>query len=156
MIEILIPGFKTLRIDHLVLDFNGTLARDGRLLEGVRERLITLSHSVTVHVLTADTFGEVDREVAGIPCHVAVIPKGDEAVSKRNYVHRLGTEGVVCVGNGRNDRLMLGNAAVGIAVIQAEGCAREALMAADVVTTSILSGLDLMVHPKRLMATLRS
>lgn len=40
MIEIEIPGGETLRLEHLVLDFSGTLARDGRLLPGVRERLL--------------------------------------------------------------------------------------------------------------------
>ncbi len=155
MLEIVIPGFQTLRVDHLVLDFNGTLAHDGRLLEGVRERLCALSRSLTVHVLTADTFGNVDRELAGIPCQVVVIPSGDEAEAKRGYVHRLGCSTAVCVGNGRNDTLMLRDAALGLVVIQGEGCAYEALAAADVVLTNILDALDLMVRPRRLTATLR-
>lgn len=31
MIDIEIPGFAHLQLDHLVLDYNGTLARDGIL-----------------------------------------------------------------------------------------------------------------------------
>jgi soluble P-type ATPase len=38
-----IPGFRTLRISELVLDYNGTLALDGRLLRGERARLEILS-----------------------------------------------------------------------------------------------------------------
>ena len=34
-----IPGSPPLRIRHLVLDLNGTLALDGRLLPGVAEAL---------------------------------------------------------------------------------------------------------------------
>ena len=37
MIEIDVPGFGALRLEHLVLDYNGTLACDGMLLEGVHE-----------------------------------------------------------------------------------------------------------------------
>jgi soluble P-type ATPase len=156
MIEIPVPGFKTLRIEHLVLDYNGTLARDGRLIDGVRERLIVLSRSLELHVLTADTHGNVVREIAGIPCGVTVISRENEAESKLAYIHEIGYENVICIGNGRNDRLMLTNASLGIGVIQAEGCAREALLAAQVVATSILDALDLIIHPLRLMATLRS
>lgn len=34
MVEIDIPGFRTLRLEHLVLDVNGTLALAGGLLAG--------------------------------------------------------------------------------------------------------------------------
>jgi soluble P-type ATPase len=156
MLEIPVPGFKTLRIDHLVLDYNGTLACDGRLIDGVRERLLAVSRSLELHVLTADTHGNVAREIAGIPCGVTVIPRENEAESKLSYMNKLGHNNTVYIGNGRNDRLMLNNASLGIAVIQTEGCAREAILAADVVTTSILDALDLIIHPLRLIATLRS
>ena len=43
MIDIRIPGFKQVTVEHLVLDFNGTLACDGILAEGVRELLVRLS-----------------------------------------------------------------------------------------------------------------
>ena len=39
MLEIDIPGWGRLELASLVMDYNGTLARDGVLLEGVRERL---------------------------------------------------------------------------------------------------------------------
>ena len=62
----------------------------------------------------------------------------------------------MAVGNGRNDRLMLKEAALGIAVLQAEGAAAEALLAADVVAPDILAALDLLLAPEGLIATLRS
>ncbi len=45
MIEVNVPGFGNLRLQHLVLDYNGTLSRDGGLLEGVREALLALATS---------------------------------------------------------------------------------------------------------------
>jgi soluble P-type ATPase len=62
----------------------------------------------------------------------------------------------VALGNGRNDRLMLKEAALGIALLQAEGAAVEALLAADVVAPDILVALDLLLAPDGLIATLRS
>ena len=70
-------------------------------------------------------------------------------------ITRLGRQATVCVGNGRNDRLMLKEAALGIAVMLDEGIAAEALLAADVVCRDILSALALLLHPLRLVATLR-
>jgi soluble P-type ATPase len=62
---------------------------------------------------------------------------------------------VVAIGNGANDAAMLSTAALGIAVLGPEGTARESIEAADVVVTSIEIGLDLLLNPRRLVATLR-
>lgn len=156
MIEIRIPGHGLLRLEHVILDYNGTLACDGILLPGVRERLEVLSRSVKIHVLTADTFGTVRSQLADIPCEVAVLPEGEQDRGKLQYLETLIPECVVCIGNGRNDRLMLKNAALGIAVILDEGAASSALEAADVICTSISAALDLLIRPLRLVATLRS
>ena len=70
-------------------------------------------------------------------------------------MRRLGAEKVVAFGNGNNDRKMLEAARVGMAVSQGEGCAVDALMAADVHVASAGIGLDLLLHPKRLKASSR-
>lgn len=57
MLKIVIPGNVTLGLQHLVLDFNGTLACDGELLDGLKPRLDNLSRHLDIHVVTADTFG---------------------------------------------------------------------------------------------------
>jgi len=155
MIVIRIPGFKELRLSHLVLDYNGAIAVHGRLLQGVLEKLAALAPGLAIHILTADTFGTVRDQVAHLPTDLVVIPSGDQAEAKGAYVRRLGGEAVAAVGNGRNDRLMLKEAALGIAVLQAEGAAVQALMAADVVVPGILEALDLLLTPAALTATLR-
>jgi len=43
MLEIDIPGYRALRLVHLVLDYNGTLACDGALVDGVGDRLAALA-----------------------------------------------------------------------------------------------------------------
>jgi len=82
------------------------------------------------------------------------VAPGDEAEQKRSLVERLGAERVVAIGNGANDAGMLQAAALGIAVLGPEGLAGEAWQAADVVA-GIHQALDLLLHPRRLVATLR-
>ena len=156
MIEIKIPGHQTLALEHLVLDYNGTIAFDGGLIDGVKETLTELSQMLTVHVITADTFGSVKKAVADIDCNLALIPLDRQDVAKLEYVKKLGSEKTVSMGNGANDRLMLKASALGVAVLQGEGAAFETLASADVVCTDILSALSLLNHPLRLIATLRS
>lgn len=156
MISIDIPGFGKLELAHLVLDYNGTLALDGGLLPGVAEALSCLAASIRIHVVTADTFGVARRELAGLPIELTITPADGQADAKLQFVSALGANTVVAIGNGRNDHKMLGAAALGIALVQGEGGATEALASADLASTSVLDALELLRNPKRLVATLRS
>jgi len=156
MIEVDIPGFKLLRLAHLVLDYNGTLAVDGELIAGVAERLNHLASMLSIHVITADTFGKAAVRLEGVSCRLSVLPADEQDIAKLAYVNELGTAGTVCIGNGRNDRLMLAGSALGIAVVLQEGASSLSLAAADIVCADILSALDLLTHPLRLTATLRA
>ena len=156
MLRITIPGFRETNLTDLILDYNGTLARDGEFIVGVTERLHELSGSLHIHILTADTFGKAADEVADLPCKLSVLGPGDHAQAKLDYINKVGAAGAVSIGNGRNDRLMLEGSVLSIAVIQTEGAAVETLTSADIAVFSILDALDLLTHPKRLVATLRS
>ena len=156
MISLEIPGYGPLTIDHLVLDYNGTLAVDGELLPGVDAALDALSEKVKVHVVTADTFGKAAAGLKGINCQLTVLATGRQDRAKVDFVNGLGAERTACIGNGRNDALMLEAAGLGIAVILAEGAAAVSLQAADIVCTDIVAALSLLMQPLRLTATLRS
>ncbi len=155
MIRASIPGFGDLQLEHVVFDYNGTLAIDGVLIPGVREEISALSSLLQVRVVTADTFGTAERELRGLPCTMTVLSQDGQDMAKRDYVIALNPKRCVCIGNGRNDREMLRIATLGIALIQAEGAAAESLAAANVVCSSVIDALDLLQNPKRLMATLR-
>ncbi|MCE5335886.1 MAG: ATPase P [Desulfobacteraceae bacterium] len=156
MLETTIPGFGPLEADYLVLDLNGTLAADGILLEGVKERLNDLARLVSVIVVTADTFGLVRRELAGVDCKTELLTENDQDIKKAALIDRLGADRCVAIGNGRNDSLMLNRARLGICVVQQEGAASKTLAASDVICTDIRDALDLLRFPKRLTATLRT
>lgn len=155
MLTIEIPDFPPLQLEHLVLDYNGTLAADGRMLDGVRERLVQLSASLQLHVVTGDTFGTAREALQGLPCNVTRLGESGQRELKRHYINALTPTRVVCVGNGRNDHDMMTVAALAIAVVQLEGASAETLMAAHVVARGICDALDLLLQPKRLVATLR-
>jgi len=155
MIELDIPDFGSVRLEHLVMDYNGTLAVDGRFIPGVRKRLRRLSKKLTLHILTADTFGLVSRQAAGLPCRVKIVSSEKQSNEKLKYVKELGADNTAAIGNGRIDRLMLKGAKIGIACILKEGGASECLTAADVIAANINDALDLFLNPLRLKATLR-
>jgi soluble P-type ATPase len=156
MLEIEIPGFGLVRLKHLVSDFTGTLSVDGRLLPGVKERLNKIAKFLTIHVLTSDTFGKAKSELRGVHCETHILKEGaHHDLQKEEYVKKLGASSVVAFGNGNNDRRMLKAARLGIAVTEGEGCAVDAIRAADIHVPSAKAGLDLLLNPKRCKATLR-
>lgn len=156
MLKITIPDYGQLQLQHLVLDFNGTLACDGKLLPGAAQRLNQLAEQLRVHIITADTFGSVAEETSAFSRELVVISPSSQDKAKDDYVRQLGPATVIAVGNGRNDRLMLKSAVLGIATVQTEGAATEAIQSADLLVPDILAALDLLINPKRLIATLRN
>lgn len=156
MLELDIPGYGMLSLEHLVLDVNGTIAGGGELLPGVAEGLAALDGVLRPVAITADTHGTAAAlgEQLGVDVHI--IASGWEAGDKLALVQELGPDAVVAIGNGANDALVLRACAVGICVLGTEGAARAALEAADVIVPSISCALELLSDPRRLMATLRT
>jgi len=155
MFEINIPSRGLLRLQYLVLDLNGTIALDGELLPGVSRRLEKLTTLLETWLVSADTQGTLSDLAASLKVRSKRLDSGDEAAQKRAFIEELGAEGVAAVGNGANDAAMLGRARLGIAVMGHEGLAAECLTAADLIVPSIESALDLLLFPRRLLATLR-
>ncbi len=155
MIEIDIPGFGMVRLEHLVSDFTGTLSNDGILIPEVEARLNKLAEVLKVHILTADTFGKARAALKDVKCALHILTGENHDMQKEEFVNKLGADKVVALGNGKNDRKMLKAAKIGIAVTEGEGCAVDAIMAADIHVRAALDGLDLLLNTKRCKATLR-
>lgn len=151
-----IPGWESnAELRHLVLDLNGTLALDGVLLPGVAERIAALRPQLHIHLLTANTHGAAEALADSLGIGRHLLKPGAGSAQKQAFVEALGAESVVAMGNGRNDAAMLDVARIGIAVIGREGASTAALNAADLVVGDINDGLDLLLHPRRLLASLR-
>lgn len=152
MLKIEIPQRGTLELLHAVFDINGTLAVNGLPVPGTIDHLQQLSLSLSIHLLTAGTHGNLDtlRSIFSFP--LRQIETGEDKV---RFVQELGPASVVAFGNGANDAGMLRLAALGIAVLGEEGVALTALQAADVLAHGPISAINLLLQPKRLIATLR-
>jgi P-type E1-E2 ATPase len=155
MIKFNVPGIGEYELEHLVMDVNGTLAVDGQLIDGVAEKIASLRNQLTIHLLTADTHGKqmvIDRQ---LDLTAARIAAGNEAAQKAEYVRKFGSEKVVAIGQGANDAEMLAAAHLGICVMSIEGVAKDTLLAADLIAPDILSALELLEKPLRIVASLR-
>jgi P-type E1-E2 ATPase len=155
MLEIIIPGQQTLHLEYLVCDINGTLTLDGQLLPGVAPALDSLKSILEIHLLSADTLRRADDIAISLGVRLQKIAPGSEALNKADYIHELGPERTVAIGQGANDAQMLQQAALGICVLSPEGTAVKTLTSADVVVPDILSALTMLQTPMRIAATLR-
>lgn len=155
MLKIRIPGREEMTLRHLILDYNGTIAEDGEIIEGIRPRLAELSKDLAVYVITADTHGTAAKKCEGLPLQVLTFPTTEVGAIKAEEVRRLGG-GVAVIGNGFNDILMSDAADLSVCVIGKEGCCAALLAHTDVAVTSVEDALDLLLKPSRLCATLRT
>ena len=156
MLSFNIPGYEQININHLVLDYNGTIAFDGILIQGIESLILDLAKNLEIHVITADTFGTVEKELDHLPVLVTVIPKDNQIEAKKDFISKLSSENVISIGNGRNDQEMLGTSALGILVINQEGASIQSLLKADIICNSIIDDIELLLNKNRLVATLRS
>lgn len=144
-----------IEIKNIVCDYNGTIAKDGIVLEQIQEFFGQLSKSYKIFVITADTFGSVQAQIEGFGVEIKILSSNDHTKEKSDFIQELGEKNVVAIGNGNNDALMLKKAAIGIAILGDEGCSKEALMSADIICKSIIEAFELILQPKRFIATLR-
>jgi soluble P-type ATPase len=123
-----IPGFGTREIRTVVSDYTGTLSCGGRLAVGLREKLLTLQQSVDIRVISADSFGTANEELAGI-VKPDILRTNKHDAEKQDYVNTFDLKHVAAFGNGNNDRLLLKTVKEGgglaISVDNGEGCARR-------------------------------
>jgi soluble P-type ATPase len=155
MIRISIPGWGDMEIENIVLDLNGTIATDGRIPSEVKEKISSLSHGAKIYLLTADTQGTASEESSDVNAELLKVSERDSTDVKLRVMESLDPARTVAIGNGNNDRLILREAALGIAVIGDEGLSVSAIKNADIVVKNISDALDLFLKPKRLTATLR-
>lgn len=156
MIDITIPGRGNYTIENLILDLNGTIALDGRIIKGVREKVAKLSQKLDVIVVTADTNKNAEELLRDLPVTLYKIKEANENDQKLELLINKGKDNTMSIGNGCNDVSMLKESAIGICVLGKEGASGEAMITSDLVVTAINDALDLLLKPNRLRATLRS
>ena len=123
--------------------------------ESVKILIREIATHLEVFVLTADTHGTAAAECAGLPVTLKTFPTDSAMHSKLEILHSLNGEFCCAIGNGRNDILMCQNAALSICIMGEEGCCSKLMEHTHVTVKSIENALELLLKPKRLIATLR-
>ena len=155
-ITVEIKGFGTLHLRSLVLDLNGTIANNGELLPDIKLYTDELKKTLEIYLVTGDTFGmgfKIAQEL-GIKIHIIDVTQS-ESKQKAEFIKNLGAAQTVAIGNGRNDALMIKEAGLGITILGKEGTVPTAITNANIVCHDPRNALDLLIHPKKLIATLR-
>ncbi len=151
-----ITGREDLEIKNIVFDYNGTIAKDGKLIGGVKELINSLTEKTDIFILTADTYGTVEKECKDIQARLLTFPRENAGESKREIVEKLGGNNTLCIGNGYNDIAMFKEAIISIAVMEAEGVSAKLLIEADLVVRSIIEGINILLNKNMMKATLRN
>ncbi len=148
-----IPGVGQLELKTLILDLNGTLTVMGVIPEGVKERLTRLK-DLGYHILffTGNTRNNADQIAAELGIDWILAENGD---AKRYEALKLNPDTCVSIGNGLIDLELMKVVKLRIVTIQSEGVHVQVLLNSDIVTTSILDALDLLIDRSALIATLR-
>lgn len=156
-IDIDLPCGGSYSLRNIVLDLNGTLALDGKMLDGVEERLMKLAKKMHIFILTADTHQTADTLFYGQAMDITVEKLCPDCgdFQKLEFITRLGRESTVAIGNGRNDVLMLREAAISICIIGREGASSQAVQNSHIVMNDVRDALDLFLNPNRIVATMR-
>lgn len=157
MIMVNIPGYKSIKIENVVFDFNGTIAEDGILLNEVKEKIKELKNKeINIFIVTSDTYGTVIEQCNNLPVKVQIFNKENASQDKKKIVEKLGRDITAAIGNGRNDVEMFKNSIMSVAVIGREGCFAKAAFEADIIVNNPIDAIDLLIKHSRIKATLRT
>jgi len=148
-----IPNVGEIEIKNIVLDYNGTIAKDGKVKESVKKYINKLSGEFDIYVITADTHGSAAKNLSDTSVKLHILTSNNHTKEKEEFVKSL--EGVFAVGNGSNDSLMLKAADLGVCIIEDEGASVKSIINSDIVCRSIEEAFELLIKPKRIIATLR-
>jgi len=154
MISIQRPGMEDLDIHFVLIDFEGTLAMDGRVHPKAKDKVNLLSKRATIYILTKSNREKVEETLRKMKAEILYVAEGDSSQQKLNVLQRLGPHQTAVIGNGLDDGQIMEQAGLGMCVIGKEGSSAEAMAKADLVVTHVLDALDFLLKPLRQRATL--
>src|SRR5512136_2415161 len=154
MISIQRPGMESLDIHFVLIDFEGTLAMDGRVHPKAKDKVNLLSKRATITILTKSNREKVEETLKKMKVEILYVTEEDSSQQKLNVLQRLGPHQTAVIGNGLDDVRIMEQAGLGLCVIGKEGSSAEAMVKADLVVTNVLDALDFLLKPMRQRVTL--
>jgi soluble P-type ATPase len=154
MILIERPGQDSLKIEFILIDFEGTLAQDQRIHPKAKDKINLLSKRAKIYVLTKGEKELIDEVLRKVKTETVFSGGGKTTQQKLDLLRKLGGDKTVAIGNGVDDVPMIEEASFGICVMNKEGASGEAIRKADLVVSNIIDALDFLLKPVRQKATL--
>ncbi|NBG88607.1 hypothetical protein [Isachenkonia alkalipeptolytica] len=156
-IDVKVPWGEKYTINHVVFDLNGTLANNGEIAKTTEKLLKALAQKAKIYVLTADTHntaGKLKEEIGDF-CEIIVLQSSDHSEEKARFVHTLGYRETVTLGNGGNDVKMVQEGILSFGIIAGEGAYAPLLTKVDIVVHNIDHAIEMLIHPRKIVATIR-
>ncbi|OGH89746.1 MAG: hypothetical protein A2537_02765 [Candidatus Magasanikbacteria bacterium RIFOXYD2_FULL_36_9] len=151
--KIQVPGAGIYNIETVVLDLNGTVSVNGKIVVGVKQRIKQIN---ALGIKTILFSGDTQGTAVAIAKNLGVVfVKTNTAQDKLREIKKLKPTTCIAIGNGLIDASFLKAAKLGIAIMQAEGVNTKAILAADILMNSINDALDLILNEKVFISTLR-
>jgi soluble P-type ATPase len=154
MIPIQRPGRPPIEIDSLVIDFEGTLAQDGRVSPKSKDRMNLLARRLRILVCVQNDEEKVRMILRRVDAEILRSCEGESGRLKAELIEKLGKDRTAVLGNGADDAVLFEEAVLSLCIIGREGASAEALRKADVVFPSVVDALEFLLKPLRQKATL--
>ena len=154
MITLQRPGQQPLEIEYLLIDYEGTLASDGRIHPKAKDKINLLAKRIKVFIFTKGEKAAVEERLRKVNAEIVCLAGSESSRQKLDLLRQLGPDKTMAIGNSQDDAAMIEEAGLGICMIGKEAAAGESLRRADLVVTNILDALDFLLKPLRQKATL--
>ena len=154
MITIQRPGQKSLEIEFILIDLEGSLASDRRVHPKAKDKINLLSKRAKIYILAKGEKEKIEDTLRKVRADLFFPMEGETSKEKLNLLRKLGIERTVVIGNGVDDAPMMEEASLSICIIGKEGTSSETIKKADIVFTNILDALDFLLKPLRQENTL--
>ncbi len=154
MISIQRPGETPLEIDNLLIDFEGTLASDGRVHPKAKDKINLLSKRTKIYIFAKGEKEKVEETLRRVKAELFFVKEDGSSLEKLELLLNLGASRTAVIGNGIDDLRMMEEAGLSMAIIGKEGTSGELIQTADLVFTNVIDALDFLLKPLRQKATL--
>jgi soluble P-type ATPase len=154
MISIQRPGQPPIDIEYLLIDYEGTLASDGRVHPKAKDKINLLSKRVKIYILVKSEKERVEETLRRVKADLFYVTEGEASKQKLDLLLNLGAPRTVVIGNGVDDLPIMEEAGLCLCAIGKEGTSSEIIERADIVFIHILDALDFLLKPLRQKATL--
>lgn len=142
-----------IELNTIVLDLNGTLSVNGKVVKGAKKRLLKLEKlGYKIILFTGDQRGTAKSICDKLNIEYKITKT---AKDKGKEMAKLDLKTCVAIGNARIDIETLKMAKISILTLQSEGIHTETIKYADIIVPNINDALGLLINNDSFCATMK-